>query len=84
MRQEWDFRRRNLPGISSADIDRVLLAARRAGARAGKVCGAGGGGCVALLIEPESRERVNVAIERAGGKVLPVGIDRHGVRVRSS
>jgi D-glycero-alpha-D-manno-heptose-7-phosphate kinase len=83
MREEWNFRRRNLPGISSAAIDRVLGAARSAGALAGKVCGAGGGGCVALLIEPESRERVNGAIVQAGGRVLPVRIDRRGVQVRS-
>jgi D-glycero-alpha-D-manno-heptose-7-phosphate kinase len=82
MRKEWSFRRGNLAGISSPAIDRVLEAARRAGALAGKVCGAGGGGCVAMLIEPESRERVNAAIVRAGGTVLPMRINRRGVQVR--
>jgi D-glycero-alpha-D-manno-heptose-7-phosphate kinase len=83
MREEWNFRRRNLPTISTPTIDRIIAGARRNGALAGKVCGAGGGGCVALLIEPDARPRVESAIEAAGGKVLPMKIDRHGVRVRS-
>jgi D-glycero-alpha-D-manno-heptose-7-phosphate kinase len=83
MREEWSFRKRNLPTISTKTIDRVVENARRNGALAGKVCGAGGGGCVVLLIEPGARERVEKAIEEAGGKVLPVTIDRQGVQVIS-
>ncbi len=82
LREEWSFRRRNIPTISTPVIDRIIAGARRAGALGGKVCGAGGGGCVTLLIEPDARARVEAAIENAGGQVLPVRIDRHGVRVR--
>src|SRR5580693_5338781 len=52
VREEWEFRRRNLRTISTPLIDRVITSARRQGALAGKVCGAGGGGCVTLVIEP--------------------------------
>ncbi|HEV2387097.1 MAG TPA: hypothetical protein VGS20_07550 [Candidatus Acidoferrales bacterium] len=83
MRQEWGFRRRNLPTISTPVIDRILAMARRQGALAGKVCGAGGGGCVALLIEPDARERVEAAVRKAGGTVLAAGIARRGARVRT-
>jgi D-glycero-alpha-D-manno-heptose-7-phosphate kinase len=83
MREEWMFRKRNLPTISTKLIDRVIGDARRVGALAGKVCGAGGGGCVVMLIEPDARVRVEEAIRRAGAEVLPVGIDRHGVQVTS-
>lgn len=82
IREEWEFRRRNLPTISTHRIDRIIAGARRAGALGGKVCGAGGGGCVALLIEPEARARVEAAVQRAGGTLLPVRIDRRGVTVR--
>jgi D-glycero-alpha-D-manno-heptose-7-phosphate kinase len=81
MRDEWTFRRRNLPTISTPVIDRIISAARRAGALAGKVCGAGGGGCVTLLIPPDARVRVESAVAAAGGEVLPVKIDREGVRI---
>ncbi len=84
VREEWSFRRRNLPTISTPVIDRIIESARRNGAVAGKVCGAGGGGCVTLLIEPEARARVEAAVEAAGGELLPMKIDRRGVQVRLS
>lgn len=82
VREEWEFRRRNLPTISTPTIDRIIAAARRAGAMGGKVCGAGGGGCLALVIEPEAREKVEKVVVSSGGELLPVRIDRRGVRVR--
>lgn len=81
MREEWDFRRRNLATISTPVIDKIITGGRKQGALAGKVCGAGGGGCVTLLIEPEARQRVEAVIAAAGGTVLPFWIDRTGVRV---
>jgi D-glycero-alpha-D-manno-heptose-7-phosphate kinase len=81
IREEWAFRRRNLPTISTPVVDRVIAAARRHGALAGKVCGAGGGGCVALLIDPAARARVEAAVTANGGELLPHGIDREGVRI---
>ncbi len=83
MREEWSFRKRNLPTISTKKIDQVIDGALRNGALAGKVCGAGGGGCVVLLIEPEARHRVESAILEAGAQLIPVTIDRHGVEVIS-
>ena len=81
MHAEWQFRRRNLPTISTKTIDRIIDSTRRKGALAGKVCGAGGGGCVVLLIEPDARERVEKAVIDAGGELLPMHIDRQGVQV---
>ena len=83
MHDEWTFRRRNLPTISTGTIDRIIENARRNGALAGKVCGAGGGGCIVLLIEPDARECVEKAVEESGGELLPVQIDRQGVTVVS-
>lgn len=81
MHSEWQFRRRNLPTISTKTIDRIIDTTRRKGALAGKVCGAGGGGCVVLLIEPDARERVEKAVVEAGGQLLPMKVDRQGVQV---
>jgi D-glycero-alpha-D-manno-heptose-7-phosphate kinase len=81
MREEWNFRRRNLPTISTPVIDRILAAALRKGALGGKVCGAGGGGCLTLLIEPDARTAVEETVSAAGGQLLPMKIDRQGVRV---
>jgi D-glycero-alpha-D-manno-heptose-7-phosphate kinase len=83
MREEWSFRKRNLPTISTTTIDRVIENALRSGALAGKVCGAGGGGCVVLLIEPDARQSVARAVVEAGAEVLPMTIDHQGVQVVS-
>jgi D-glycero-alpha-D-manno-heptose-7-phosphate kinase len=84
IREEWEFRRRNLPTISTPMIDRILTAARREGALAGKACGAGGGGCLVLLIEPDARARVEAAVAKSGGQLLPMRIDRQGVQVATT
>ena len=84
MREEWNFRKRNLPTISTKTIDRIIEGARKKGALSGKVCGAGGGGCVVLLIEPDARPSVEQAVAKAGGQLLPMKIDRSGVQVTVS
>ena len=83
VREEWDFRRRNLRTISTPVIDRVITSARRHGALGGKVCGAGGGGCLTLLIDAEARAQVEAAVVSAGAALLPLRIDRDGVQVRA-
>jgi D-glycero-alpha-D-manno-heptose-7-phosphate kinase len=84
MREEWAFRKKNLATISTKTIDLIIKGARSKGALAGKVCGAGGGGCVVLLIDPDARQRVEAAVVDAGGELLPMKIDRSGVQVNVS
>jgi D-glycero-alpha-D-manno-heptose-7-phosphate kinase len=81
LREEWKLRRANYPGISTPLIDRLMAAARRHGAEAAKVCGAGGGGCVLFMAEPDARERVAQALAAAGGTVLPMRVSRRGLTV---
>ena len=82
IRDEWSHRRKNAPGISTPLIDRLVEVTRKAGARAAKVCGAGGGGCVFFLVEPDSKERVSRLITDEGAEVLPVRVAPKGVQVR--
>ncbi|MBK5295415.1 MAG: GHMP kinase [Acidobacteriia bacterium] len=84
LREEWAHRKRNVPTISTELIDRLVAATRKAGARGAKVCGAGGGGCVFFLVEPETKKRVEEVIEGEGAQVLPVEVARQGVKVRVS
>lgn len=80
LNEEWRHRRTNAPGITTPLIDKLIAAARRNGARAAKVCGAGGGGCVIVLVEEGSRERVREAIRKNGGQPLDFRISRRGLR----
>lgn len=72
MGREWSFRRRLAEGVSTPELEHLLESARRHGAWGGKACGAGGGGCLAVLCPPEHRTDVAVAVEQAGGRVLAV------------
>lgn len=80
--EEWTHRRKNAPGISTPLIDRLVKATRLKGAIGAKVCGAGGGGCVLFLVNPDARVRVASIIEQEGGAVIPVKVARRGVEVR--
>jgi D-glycero-alpha-D-manno-heptose-7-phosphate kinase len=80
LHEEWKLRRTNAPGITTPLIDKLIAAARKQGARAAKVCGAGGGGCVVVFIEKGTRERVENAIRKNGGQPLDFQVARDGLR----
>ena len=84
IREEWSHRRKNAPGITTELIDRLIATAKKAGGKAAKVCGAGGGGCVFFLVEPGSKERVQQAIAAEGAEILDVKVAAQGVRVKVS
>jgi D-glycero-alpha-D-manno-heptose-7-phosphate kinase len=82
MREEWSYRRKNAPGITTPLVDSLVTAARRAGSTAAKACGAGGGGCVVFLVEPGTKDKVARAIEAKGATVLAAKVAPRGVVVR--
>jgi galactokinase len=65
---------RDVLGISTPKIDRMLDAAMQAGARGGKINGSGGGGCM-FVYAPAGAEAVADAIRREGGDAFIVSID---------
>jgi D-glycero-alpha-D-manno-heptose-7-phosphate kinase len=79
LREEWKLRKTNSPRITTPLIEKLIKAATANGAKAAKVCGAGGGGCVVFLTEPETKERVAEAVRASGGQVLPARVARDGL-----
>lgn len=77
--EEWKLRRTNAPGITTPLIDKLIAAARRKGAVAAKVCGAGGGGCFVLFVREGSHDSVAETIRKNGGRVLPFRVNPDGV-----
>ncbi len=53
--------------VSNESLERLVYAARKAGALGAKLTGAGGGGCMIALCLPDKTEPVVKAIEGAGG-----------------
>lgn len=79
--EEWRHRRKIAPGVSTPEIETMMTAAQAAGALAGKICGAGGGGCMVTVAPPENRDAVRSALAAAGARVLDCAISRTGVSV---
>jgi D-glycero-alpha-D-manno-heptose-7-phosphate kinase len=83
LRLDWEARKRNYPGITTPRIERLISVARRRGALAAKACGAGGGGCVLFLAEPEARQRVETALREAGARMMPLKVAARGLEVHA-
>jgi D-glycero-alpha-D-manno-heptose-7-phosphate kinase len=81
---EWTHRKRLAPGVTTPEIDRLFARAEAAGARAGKVCGAGGGGCLFCLVDPDHRAAVAEALSVGGATVLPFALDGQGLELSRS
>lgn len=81
---EWENRKALIDGISTPEIEAAIDAAVGAGAWAGKVCGAGGGGCIIFLMPPERREAVRAALTGVPGSVIDAQPVAHGLTVERS
>ncbi|MFQ5942177.1 MAG: mevalonate kinase [Anaerolineales bacterium] len=53
-------------GVSGPSLEKLILAARNAGALGAKLSGAGGGGIMIALVDDESLESVEAALREAG------------------
>jgi D-glycero-alpha-D-manno-heptose-7-phosphate kinase len=78
---EWDNRKQLAPGVTTPEIDAMLAAARKAGALGGKVCGAGGGGCLFCFGEPGNMAGIRQALQDAGARVLDFTIEPRGLLI---
>lgn len=79
--KEWEARKALIDGISTPEIDAAIDAAKEAGAWAGKVCGAGGGGCIVFLFPPDRRDAITRALSTVPGRVLEAVPVAHGLTV---
>lgn len=81
LEQEWHCRRQLAAEVSTPTIERLMAAAREAGALAGKVCGAGGGGCVVFVVAEGRKSDVQSALTAAGGQILGAHLTQQGLTV---
>lgn len=75
-------RKRLSPHITTPQMDKLINKALANGAIAPKVCGAGGGGCIAFFCEDGRKAEVEAAIaEEAGAEVLTWSVATDGLVV---
>ena len=78
LEDSWRAKKMTASGISTDRIDALCDLAFANGALAGKVSGAGGGGFVMFIVDPEDRLALLEALNAAGGVAGPVKFAERG------
>jgi D-glycero-alpha-D-manno-heptose-7-phosphate kinase len=84
MRAAYPNRKRLAPGITTPQMDHLVEQALANGAEAAKVCGAGGGGCIAFLCAEGRKQDIEHALTKAGAEILDWEVSREGLVVKKS
>ncbi len=85
MRLAYPNRKRLAPGVTTPQMERLVEIALANGAEAAKVCGAGGGGCIAFLCAEGRRTDVERALNGTeGAEILDWKFSRQGLTVSDS
>lgn len=80
MRLGWENKKRTAKMVSNQHIDAIYGSAIEAGALAGKVSGAGGGGFMMFMVPPDRRMDVIRALNRFDGQVSNCHFTKYGTQ----
>jgi D-glycero-alpha-D-manno-heptose-7-phosphate kinase len=80
MRKGWESKKLTARGVSNPGIDEVYSAALDAGAAAGKISGAGGGGYIIFYVPPDNRMEVIRRLEKFRGQVSNCHFTKEGAQ----
>jgi len=80
----WVHKKRLDPEISNERIDSLYDAGMASGATGGKLMGAGGGGHLIFICDPDRRERVSKAMGERGCSIVKINFDFDGLQVWKS
>lgn len=78
---EWIARKKLAPGITTPQIEELIRFGNENGARTGRVCGAGGGGAMVLLVEPGDRRKIMELARQKSYQLLDFEIAEQGLQV---
>ncbi len=78
LREAWENKKRMAKHITNPIIQQAMDIAIQAGAKAGKVSGAGGGGFIMFVVEPTRKKEVEQALSKLDGFVMPFNFSDGG------
>jgi len=78
LNRSWQAKRRTSELVSNAHVERAFELARNNGAVAGKISGAGGGGFLMLMTDPDNRYRLITALNENGMYASPIQFTEAG------
>ncbi len=81
---EWENRKKLAAGVTTPGINKIIASAKKAGALASKICGAGGGGCLVTIAERQNRKKVVSALQSAGAEILDFNVSTSGVVLKKT
>jgi D-glycero-alpha-D-manno-heptose-7-phosphate kinase len=85
LKHAFPHRKRLSPMITTPHMDDLIETALNHGAIAAKVCGAGGGGCIAFFCEDRRKTNVEAALTaQPGAEVLTFHISTDGLKINVS
>lgn len=85
MRAAYPNRKRLAPGVTTPQMETLVEKALANGAEAAKICGAGGGGCIAFLCAEGRKADVERALaSEQGAEVLKWKVAREGLTVNET
>ncbi|HKO61177.1 MAG TPA: hypothetical protein VJV03_08470 [Pyrinomonadaceae bacterium] len=83
MRDAYPRRKRLAPGVTTPQMEKLVETALANGAEAAKVCGAGGGGCIAFLCSEGRKHDVEAALAaEEGAEVIDWKFSHEGLVVK--
>ena len=80
MLQGWESKKRSAKTVSNPHIEKIYDAAINAGALAGKISGAGGGGFMMFFVPPDKRMDVVRTLNQFDGQVSNCHFTKHGTQ----
>jgi D-glycero-alpha-D-manno-heptose-7-phosphate kinase len=78
LHESW-LEKKNLPGVTRPEIDRLYQAGMDAGAYGGKLCGAGGGGFLFFMSDIAERKNIINAMAKQGARPVNFDFDFNGM-----
>jgi len=79
LHENWMLKKSLVTNISSQEIDQWYDIALTAGAKGGKILGAGAGGFLLLVAPPEKHDAIKKALSNL--RAIPIGLDPLGSRI---
>ncbi len=80
MSKSWIAKQKTAASISNDRIAGLFTAAMSAGAMSGKVSGAGGGGFINFIVDPEKRMQVIKRLNQEEGQVMTCSFTKNGTQ----
>lgn len=82
LKEEWENRKALAMGVTTPVVEHLMAKAKEAGAKASKLCGAGGGGCMITFVDPDKKAQVAKVLEKEGALLLPFKVSIEGLQIQ--